>query len=1377
MEFSRRDLNIGPFRVRATTRNTAGNKAKAHTKILFSLFFAVFCSSPLLILFSTPTLATCPAGLTTRAASLVNNARTLSISSSIYHNCRASGGTLDFLVDPADVTLGSSPGMTSGTATAEYNKVCLGSGVACPDGVQLDGQCVRAPDRVAVTTLDFTLDIHGDYYPSLKDQIHSANFEWAHRLATALGIPISEIEIATLFTPFPNAIKPTLWKFRRQGLPGDSARRSLENKNDTTGGVPTKAEQKPTVVAKKTNLRGRRRRTATEAPTRRFAVAFHVETTRAIVDTCTDLLTAVDWTLLVGVIGHPVTLLSGPELRTWSASAGLTFSAYTAWLQLKTENTENPPLHTEWEVVTLKQHTSAPITEYTNEWTLLICNQALYNMRLTMTLTCEHKYDEQSTAPSNSVLTTAVQFQFSYKTQVEFGIVSSVTNRIKETLAGAIFGTKNVAQDRMLTLVANTGQAKSNGQSYFEAGVIVQALVQAPGWQSYSSEVAAQAVQSYCCNVANGLKLRQSFFSHLQQGLAATDNSQFTAFESYMGNKESNFIDFYVSMAETLYQKRIPNLIGVCASTDTTCTTDAPLEGTSSGAGSGTSSGSGSGTTQLSPGAQLCANQKTFCDCAAANCAWNSATGCVDSGGVPISCVQCPTMASCPNAECAGFTKPCTCATVDKCAWDVSRLSCIVNSVGVSCDNCPSQPKCMPPFVLSVTPASQASVKSTQVDFSFQFSEPVSLTNLGQTTQWATMQCTNAGASKSIVAAHRINRERVHFDQVILLPAVTEPNAETRTCSLSIAKDTLQDSHGLPFPGVTHQITLLDAVPPYLSMHGPIHSENTQLEYSDPRLLLLFAEHVKTAPEAILSLPHFRQATHPDLPHYQIKLPAGAFTVEGSSSVRVDLTSVLSSLLWDTPYAMTVPAALITDTAGNEFGGIPCVKQLCYGAPRVWEFSLKPRANVENADSGDSESQLDMDQVILISGLSGVGLVFFLCLYLIVRYYRRFLERNEYQRNPTIHFSSSKYLSQEQRKSNIYDDAEQAAGKKDGVWKTLPTKVAPEPGDNYTPHQEEQKEQKLNWRAAARAAQAFERSFIITRDRVRRRASSPQRAAEPEQPRSSHRRASAPSIDPSQARTESPASHQNTPNTNARQQRSSSNAAPPSSNSGPKVAGTTPGTSSSKTAGFFPSGNSRARATSGQQAGSQPAAGGQGGTSGAGAPNKDGATSSSKAKAGDTPSAGGAAGPSTQQKRRSSTSDIPPSGTNNPPPSEESRRRRASSAENNDAKPKQPSSGGRASTKPGPPPGGKKSSAEQAPKLPPSPSKKLPPHPDDPKTAKHTKEVEAVLKQHAGKSSEEKKKVLRDLQLKYHPDKCEDPFAKTVFQFVQGAKPWFLQDL
>ena len=51
-------------------------------------------------------------------------------------------------------------------------------------------------------------------------------------------------------------------------------------------------------------------------------------------------------------------------------------------------------------------------------------------------------------------------------------------------------------------------------------------------------------------------------------------------------------------------------------------------------------------------------------------------------------------------------------------------------------------------------------------------------------------------------------------------------------------------------------------------------------------------------------------------------------------------------------------------------------------------------------------------------------------------------------------------------------------------------------------------------------------------------------------------------------------------------------------------------------------------------------------------------------------------------------------------------------------------------------------------------------HYDNPETAKHTKETEQMLQQNKNASADDKKKLMRELQLKYHPDKNDDPLAK-----------------
>jgi curved DNA-binding protein CbpA len=38
----------------------------------------------------------------------------------------------------------------------------------------------------------------------------------------------------------------------------------------------------------------------------------------------------------------------------------------------------------------------------------------------------------------------------------------------------------------------------------------------------------------------------------------------------------------------------------------------------------------------------------------------------------------------------------------------------------------------------------------------------------------------------------------------------------------------------------------------------------------------------------------------------------------------------------------------------------------------------------------------------------------------------------------------------------------------------------------------------------------------------------------------------------------------------------------------------------------------------------------------------------------------------------------------------------------------------------------------------------------------------------------ERKKVLRELVLEWHPDKNNDPNAKDIFQFINAQRGWFL---
>eukprot|EP00929_Paragymnodinium_shiwhaense_P095799 TRINITY_DN57093_c0_g1_i1.p1 TRINITY_DN57093_c0_g1~~TRINITY_DN57093_c0_g1_i1.p1 ORF type:complete len:883 (-),score=104.12 TRINITY_DN57093_c0_g1_i1:134-2782(-) len=65
---------------------------------------------------------------------------------------------------------------------------------------------------------------------------------------------------------------------------------------------------------------------------------------------------------------------------------------------------------------------------------------------------------------------------------------------------------------------------------------------------------------------------------------------------------------------------------------------------------------------------------------------------------------------------------------------------------------------------------------------------------------------------------------------------------------------------------------------------------------------------------------------------------------------------------------------------------------------------------------------------------------------------------------------------------------------------------------------------------------------------------------------------------------------------------------------------------------------------------------------------------------------------------------------------------------------------------------------------------------EDPELKKKKQEVEKKLRANMDASAADRKKVLRELMLEYHPDKTDDPLAKDVFQFINASRGWFLKE-
>merc|ERR1719460_2198702 len=54
--------------------------------------------------------------------------------------------------------------------------------------------------------------------------------------------------------------------------------------------------------------------------------------------------------------------------------------------------------------------------------------------------------------------------------------------------------------------------------------------------------------------------------------------------------------------------------------------------------------------------------------------------------------------------------------------------------------------------------------------------------------------------------------------------------------------------------------------------------------------------------------------------------------------------------------------------------------------------------------------------------------------------------------------------------------------------------------------------------------------------------------------------------------------------------------------------------------------------------------------------------------------------------------------------------------------------------------------------------------------------VEKKMRDMMNEPSAVRKKMLKDLMLEYHPDKNHGDNAKEVFQYINGARGWFLHD-
>jgi hypothetical protein len=65
---------------------------------------------------------------------------------------------------------------------------------------------------------------------------------------------------------------------------------------------------------------------------------------------------------------------------------------------------------------------------------------------------------------------------------------------------------------------------------------------------------------------------------------------------------------------------------------------------------------------------------------------------------------------------------------------------------------------------------------------------------------------------------------------------------------------------------------------------------------------------------------------------------------------------------------------------------------------------------------------------------------------------------------------------------------------------------------------------------------------------------------------------------------------------------------------------------------------------------------------------------------------------------------------------------------------------------------------------------------DPPELRKLKTDIEKKLRSEMDADLADRKKVVKDLMLEYHPDKNSSQYAKEVFQYINASKGWFLHE-
>jgi len=344
-------------------------------------------------------------------------------------------------------------------------------------------------------------------------------------------------------------------------------------------------------------------------------------------------------------------------------------------------------------------------------------------------------------------------------------------------------------------------------------------------------------------------------------------------------------------------------------------------------------------TTPRPASSEQCRQALHPCTCAAlSRCAWvsdaNGISSCVAGSSTSItgvSCSACAAQERCPAAACARIRDPCYCSVSDaSCRWNEAFRTCEKNNgAGTSCIACAAQSHCTPPRIVSFHPPSGSKL-SAQTGSRIRVAFDRSLWFMSSPGA-VELRCYGEALAVGIPYGQMKLEANVLIVDVSSVTGSYNGDA-VRRCSLVVGERIVAGQDGVPFLGMQdgeYAILFGDNVAPQVLDFNP---RNGQVDVAPSTVVTLtFSEPIVLGPGVKSAQLSRLEAGETVSSVEDLKLSPPRVAVD-STRLKVDLTGMAEAGIH---YSLSLPTGAVADLSQNEFGGLPTRAYAFRTAPAV----------------------------------------------------------------------------------------------------------------------------------------------------------------------------------------------------------------------------------------------------------------------------------------------------------------------------------------------------------------------------------------------------------------------------------------------------------